>query len=342
MAAAIGATMLRPSSGSLQLAAGTAAAACVVATYLAAPRRLLVPAVMITASVGIAVLQLTAMPAGVGGQRGSPGELSAYPKLLPGARGDALVIGLSPDVLEAHPEIGRSVLPGSLWDLTGKPVHNGYTTLGFRDYNYRFCIRFNGDACPQALDAMLETEPDTGLPWVDLHSISTLVLVDLPASRMSWPPDGWHVAREQDHVVTWVRDRPLPTAGGVVWSSPGTRVREISNTETSATFVVEQVGDQDASAVLSRIDWPGYQVEGATIAEPLGGHLLRVQLDADDVGSTVTVKFRPPGWRLEIAALGAAILLGLAWALSAAAGHRRRQPEAAQQRASSRPTQPTR
>ena len=29
----------------------------------------------------------------------------------------------------------------------------------------------------------------------------------------------------------------------------------------------------------------------------------------------MTVRFRPPGWRLEIAALGAAILLGLAWSL---------------------------
>jgi hypothetical protein len=326
-AAAVGAALLRPSSGWLQLAAGTAAAAGVVAAFLAAPRRLLMPAVMIAASMGIAVLQLTAMPAGVGGQRGSPGALSTYADLLPGARGDVLVIGLSPDVLEAHPEIGRSVLPGSLWDLTGKPVHNGYTTLGFRDYNYRFCVRFNGDACPEALDAMLETEPTTGLPWVDLHAISTLVLVDLPAERTARPPDGWRVARDQDHVVTWVRDHPLPTAGGVVWSSTGTRVHELSRTETSTTFVVDQVGGGDAGVVLSRIAWPGYRVEGASFDDPLGGHLVRVRLGADDVGSTVTVQFRPPGWRLEVAALGAALLLGLAWALSAATRHRRGDPE---------------
>ena len=41
-----------------------------------------------------------------------------------------------------------------------------------------------------SVDAMLETEPTTGLPWVDLHSISTLVLVDLPPSRTASPPDG--------------------------------------------------------------------------------------------------------------------------------------------------------
>jgi hypothetical protein len=320
-AAGVGAILLRPSSARLQLAAGAVVVACVVATYLAIPRRRLMPAVMIAASMGIAVLQLTAMPAGVGGQRGSPDALSAYADLLPGSRGDVFVIGLSPDVLEVDPEIGRSVLPGSLWDLTGKPVHNGYTTLGFRDYNYRFCVRFNGDACPRALDAMLETEPTTGLAWVDLHSISTLVLVDLPATAM--PPDGWHVESDRGRVATWVRDHPVPTAGGVVWSSAGTHVRAVSRNETSTTFVVDRVGDQGGSVVLSRIAWPGYQVEGATFDDPLGGHLLRIGLQPDDVGSTVTVRFRPPAWRFEVASLGGAILLGLAWAGGAAVGHRR-------------------
>src|SRR4029079_8047160 len=161
-----------------------------------------------------------------------------------------------------------------------------------------------------------ETEPTTGLPWVDLHAISTLVLVGLPVAATAQPPDGWHVARDQDHVVTWVRDRPLPTAGGVVWSSAGTRTHEVARTETSTPFVVDQVGGQDASVVLSRIAWPGYQVEGATLDDHLAGPLVRVGLSTDDIGATVTVRFRPPGWRLEVAALGAAILFGIAWAVS--------------------------
>ncbi len=322
-AGAVGATLLRPSSAWLQLAAGVVVAACVIAAFASVPRRRLLPAVMVAASVGIAVLQLTVQPAGVGGERGSPGARAAYADLLPAAEGDVFVIGLSPDVLEAHPGLGRSILPGSLWDLTGKPVHNGYTTLGLRAYNDRFCVRFNGDACAEALDAILETEPTTGLPWVDLHSISTLVLVDLPAARTANPPAGWHVAEDEEHVVTWVRDRPLPTAGGVVWTSPGTRVREVSQTGTTTTFVVEQVGGQDASVVLSRIAWPGYEVDGASLEDPVGGQLVTVGLSPEDVGSEVTVRFRPPGWRLEVAALAASVLLGAAWVLGSAATRRR-------------------
>lgn len=336
-AAAAGAALLRPSSGWLQVGAGAAVAACVVAAFLATPRRRLLP-VIIAASAGLAVLQLSAQPTGIGGQRGSPGELAAYADLLPGAEGDVLVIGLSPEVLEEHPGLGRSVLPGSLWDLTGKAVHNGYTPLGFRAYNDRFCIRFNGDACPEALTRMLQTEPTTGLPWVDLHAISTLVLVDLPTSRTADPPPGWHVARDDDPVVTWVRDRPLPTAGGVVWASPGTRVRELARTETTTTLAVDAVGP-DASVVLSRIAWPGYDVDGATLDDPLGGHLVKVALPPDAAGGTVTVRFRPPGWRLELTALGAAVLLALGWTLGHAA-RRRRDPTRIPERPPSRGRDP--
>lgn len=323
---ALGAALLRPSTAGLQVAAALAVGACIVATFLVLPRRQMLVPVMLASSLAVAVLQLTAQQGGVGGERGSPGELSAYDDLLPGARGDVLIIGLSADVIAAHPGLGRSVVPGSLWDLTGRPVHNGYTPLGFREYNRRFCVRFNGDVCTEALPRLLRVEPTTGLPWVDLHSISTLVLVDLPDSETARPPAGWRVAHGDPPVVTWVRDRPLPTAGGVVWSGPGTRVTQLSQTETSTTFRVDEVG-ADPTAVLSRIAWPGYQVEGAELDDPLGEHLLRVRLSPDDVGSTVTVRFRPPGWRLELASLLGALTLGVAWSVVAARrGRRPHQP----------------
>jgi hypothetical protein len=308
----VGAALVHPGSTLLQLAAGAVVVVGVFATARAVPHRRLLPAVMVAVSVGIAVLQLTVQPAGIGGQRGSPGELAAYADLLPGAEGDVMVIGLDPDVLEEHPGLGGQVLPGSLWDLTDHPVHNGYTTLGFRAYNDRFCTRFNGDACPDALTTMLEDEPETGLPWVDLHAISTLVLVALPDNETASPPPGWHVAHRDGPTVTWVRDEVRPTAGGVVWASPGTRVHQVAQTSTSTTFVVDRVGG-DPSVVLSRIAWPGYRVDGADLEEPLGGHLLRVRLTPEDVGSTVTVTFRPPGWRLEITCLLAALALGAGW-----------------------------
>jgi hypothetical protein len=314
--AAIGAGIVYPDSAATQLGAGAIVVVCVVASWCAAPRGRLLPVVMIGASVAIAMFQFTVRPGSVAGERGSPGSLAAYDDLLPGAEGDIFVIGLDADRVRRRPELGASLLPGSLWDLTGKPVHDGYTTLGFRDYNFRFCVRFNGDVCRDALNRMFAVEPVTGLQWVDLHAISTLVLVELPAWRTRHPPPGWHVAHREKRVVTWVRDRVLPTAGGVVWTSPGTQVHQVGQTQTSATFVVDRVAGDDASVALSRIAWPGYRVSGATFEDPLGGHLIRVGLSPDDVGSTVTVSFRPPGWGLEVACLGAALALGVAWSVT--------------------------
>jgi hypothetical protein len=324
--AAMVAALVYPDSAAMQLGAGAIVVACVVASWCAAPRGRLLPVVMIGASVAIAMFQFTVRPGSVAGERGSPGSLAAYDDVLPGAEGDIFVIGLNADLVQRRPALGALLLPGSLWDLTGKPVHDGYTTLGFRDYNFKFCIRFNGDVCPQALDRMFEIEPVTGLQWVDLHAISTLVLVDLPAWRTKHPPPGWHEAHREKRVVTWVRDRVLPTAGGVVWTSPGTQVHQVGQTETSVTFVVDRVAGDDASVALSRIAWPGYRVDGAAFDDPLGGHLIRVGLSPDDVGSTVTVSFRPPGWRLEIASLVGALVLGLAWSVTLWVRQRRARP----------------
>ncbi|MCW2793795.1 MAG: hypothetical protein JWO76_2893, partial [Nocardioides sp.] len=194
-----------------------------------------------------------------------------------------------------------------------------------RHYNDRFCLRYNGEACPQALGEMFTVQPETGLRWVDLHAISTLVLYDDPDHPVGAPPSGWHESRRVGLVVTWERDRVVPTAGGVVWSAPGTQVHEVARSDTSTSFVVDRVGD-DPSVVLSRLAWPGYRVTGAGFGEPLEGQLIRVRLDPARVGETVTVTFRPPGWSGELASLGGALLLGAGWCLVVTVRRRRTRP----------------
>jgi hypothetical protein len=321
--AAAGAALLQPHYTALQLGAGAVVLACVVAAAWAAGRGRLLPVVMIVGSVVVAMFQFTFQGTILGGDRGAPGSLAEYSTVLPDTQGDVFVIGLTRRLLDRHPELGRSLPSGSLWDLSGKPVHDGYTTLGFRKYNFRFCVRYNGDVCGNALKRMLAVEPTTGLRWVDLHSISSLVLV---RTRHHGPPPGWHVARRDPHVVTWVRDHVVPTAGGVVWTSPGTRVRQVGQSETSATFVVESVGADGGRVVLSRLAWPGYQIHGARIGAPLGGHLLSVRLAPGDVGRTVKVYFRPPGWELEMACLAGALALGSAWSVLVWVRRRRSRP----------------
>ena len=312
-AAGIAAAVYPPLAGLQAVAGVVVVVALVLAAWAAAEERRLA-VVMILASVGIMVFQFTVQGSSVAEQRNAPVRLAEYPDVLAGSEGDVFVIGSRPRLLSQHPALGHSLVTGSLWDLTGKPVHNGYTTMGFRKYNHRFCIRYNGDACGKALGTLFQVQPETGLRWVDLHAISTLVIAGDPR-RLNDPPPDWHVARRAGKVVTWERDEPVPTAGGVVWTSPGSVVHQVAQSETSTSFVVDSVYGDHASVVLSRLAWPGYRVTGAALGHPLGDHLIRVRITGADVGTTIVVTFRPPGWRLELACLGAALALGLGWSV---------------------------
>jgi hypothetical protein len=328
-AAFLAALLFTPRAG-LQLVAGVVVVAALLAAAWAASQDRRLAVAVILASVGITVFQFSVQPDSVAQQRNAPSRLADYQRLLAGSEGDVLAIGGRPGEMNRHPRLGRSFVTGSLWDLTGKPVHTGYTTMGFRAYNFRFCVRFNGDSrCPDALQRWFRVEPETGMRWVDLHAISTVVVLRPAGRPLGEPPEGWHVVDRDGRVETWERDQAVPAAGGVVWTSPGTTVRQVAESETSTSFVVERVGD-DASVVLSRLAWPGYRVEGAHLGKRLGGHLVRVRLTPDDVGETVVVTFRPPGWRLEMACLVAALLLGVGWSVLDALGRRRRRADGAE------------
>ncbi len=122
----------------------------------------------------------------------------------------------------------------------------------------------------------------------------------------------------------WTRDEPLPTAGGVVLTSPGSAVTEEGRSEREVRLRVTEVGPEGGTVTLSRLAWPGYAVEGGELAAPLDDMLVQVAVPAGSAGSTVTVRWSPPGWALELAALAAAVLGGLLWAVLAALPSRRR------------------
>ena len=64
---------------------------------------------------------------------------------------------------------------------------------------------------------------------------------------------------------------------------------------------------------MSRLAWPGYRATGAEIAEPVDGYLLTIDVPDTSAGEVVTLTFRPPGWRLELAAFALAICFFVVW-----------------------------
>lgn len=250
--------------------------------------------------------------------RHSPARAAGYKTQLTAARGDVMVIGNWATASVEQSSLAKQLLVGSTWYRNPAPVLNGYSAIGFRTFGARFCLTYNGFTCKGALTAVLADEPTTGRPWVDLLSISTLVMYrpDFTASRLNRPPAGWTVAAKSGATVTWVRDTPVPTAGAPVWTSPGVRIDDQHGSTRTERFRVDSVPSGGGTVILSRLAWPGYTVSGASLAKPTATFLVTVHLAPSSTGRTVTLAWNPPGWRTELTAWGLAVLGGLAWSIA--------------------------
>jgi hypothetical protein len=261
-------------------------------------------------------------------QRNAPTELSTYQTLYPRAVGDVLQVGAS-DVLDRTDAEAAQQLPiGSGWYLTGLRSQNTYTAVSHRVYKYRYCVYYQGDTCPQLLDTLFTTEPTTGMKRVDLLGISSLLLIrqDFSARRLLRPPAGWQVAERTAYAVLWTRVSPVPGAGHVVWTSPGTSVSAVHAGATSTSVRVDRVPVGGGTIVLSLLDWPGYSTSVGSLADPVDGYLVTVHVPASAQGRTVDVAFLAPGWPAELAAWALALVAGAAWSVVAAVRRRRQTP----------------
>jgi hypothetical protein len=252
--------------------------------------------------------------------RNMPSRLADYQSQLAGARGDVMVVGDPEPHLEADPRWSRDFLVASAWYLNPHRVQNTYTTISFRRYYDRYCMTYQGSTCPDALRELFAREPATRMPRVDLLGVSTLLLVrsDFPERTVLSPPLGWRVARSTPRAVTWVRDRPVPAAGRPVWESAGTSVLPVASSDRETRFRVDRVPAGGGRVVLSTLAWPGWSTDVGALAEPVDGYLLTVHVPADAAGQTVTVRFAPPGWPVEVACWWLAVVGGALWCLGSA------------------------
>ena len=294
----------------VSLRVGTRAHASTTPATTASRSVTLVLSTIIT--LAVVVLQHNFYPQPPSVDRNMPTLVSGYSSQASAAKGDVLVVGDDEQALIADPGVAKDFLIASSWYLSPQVVQNEYTTIGYKTYNDRYCIHYNGTTCPGALKKLFSMAPGTTVPRIDLLSISTLQIFrkDFSDQTMSSPPTGWHVAAKTDSAVTWVRDNPLPTSGGVSWTSAGTETRTVSQSQQKVVLSVGAVPASGGRVVLSRLDWPGYGVSGAAHVAPTDGYLLTIDVPASAQGSTIQISFDPPGWTVEKEA-GAAAAFGL-------------------------------
>lgn len=240
-----------------------------------------------------------------------PAALADYQTQVAQGTEDGIVVG-DPLLIGGTDEIFSETLVANTWYMNPHvAMQNTYTTIFHVAYAADVCMNHLGATCPEVLDTLFAKDETTGLPLVDLLSIDTVQIIKeaVPERRRSETPAGWHVADEGQHTVTWVREDPVGGAGQVVWSTPGIDSTMVLRSASEVQIRVDEVPEEGGQIVLSRLDWPGYLVENARLGEPLRGYLVTVDVPESAKGEVVTVRFRPPFWNLELAALGLAVVV---------------------------------
>jgi len=243
-----------------------------------------------------------------------PREVAAYQGQLAGAVGDTLVVGT--------PRRGdySEALIGNAWYVNPYPVANAYSSVYYPGYSSRLCMDFKGTTCADLYQRLFERLPDSGERLVDVLGASTLVVIVASSSEeesgaiqrrdLDPVPEGWSVLEDTGNTRTLVRDEPVDGAGGVAWTSEGTSAALVARGAMSTSFRVDDVPAGGGEVALRLIPWPGYQVEGARLAdEPTDDLALTVEVPESARGEVVTVTFWSPGWQVQAAAGALALLL---------------------------------
>lgn len=256
-----------------------------------------------------------------------PADVADYTGTMPTGRGDGIVIG-SP--LGLPRDAFREAAFANMWYLNDTvDVQNLYTPTEHREYAEDLCIAYDGRTCFELRDRLFDADPTTNLPLADLLSLDTVqILIDADRSiarleRLN-PPRGWSQTFVGDYSVVWTRDDPTTSAGDVEWTTAGMETTDIDVSDAETSFTVESVPASGGKAVLSRIAWPGYTATNATLAEPLRGYLVTVDIPADAAGKRVSVTFRPPWWPLVLSSMIAAFALTAIIAVAASLRLKRR------------------
>ncbi|WP_157759441.1 hypothetical protein [Cellulosimicrobium cellulans] len=265
----------------------------------------------------VVVLQHATIPQAPLPDYGLSGQRADYQDKLPEAEGDVMVVGTPQFVPGAWSDVAYA----NLWYLNDASVQNVYTPLQYRTYSEDLCMSSHGATCWDVVDTLFATDETTGRPVADLLSVSTLQIVRRSDGESpdpyadAEPPPGWHEAGRTPLSVAWVRDEPVDPAGGIAWTSEGTEVSDVTVTGTRVELTVDGVPEGGGQIVFSRLAWPGYTVEGASLADPVRDYLLTVDVPPTSAGERVTVSFLPPGWTVGLVSLGVAIGGALVWSI---------------------------
>ncbi|AYF79419.1 hypothetical protein D7D52_26875 [Nocardia yunnanensis] len=198
---------------------------------------------------------------------------------------------------------------------------NAYTPIGYAAFSKLLCMGWDGSTCPAAFAAAFSVESATGRSIVDLMKVDRVVLqrAQYPDAPTHPAPAGWHWTDCPGHErYIWVLERdggPISGQGLVADTRDVTATPIGRDSVTSRLRVTSAAGGR---IVFARLAWPGYRV--SLDGRDLGFHAIANTFLAVDIppgtrNGELVVSWRPPGWKIGIAAAlaGLAGLCLLQW-----------------------------
>ncbi|MGQ4600003.1 hypothetical protein [Nocardia sp. R6R-6] len=192
---------------------------------------------------------------------------------------------------------------------------NGYTPSGHFYFGELLCMRWDGSVCPDAYRRMFAPEPTTGRPLVDLMNLDRVVLQRalFPDAASQPAPEGWkwvdYPGHERYIAVLERVGGPISMTNGRVADTKGVTATSISETDTTSRVRVSSAGG--GRVVFSRLGWPGYRVTLNGTAVPIttvAKSFVAVEVPAGTHNAELVLTWRPPGWKIGIAAAVAGVL----------------------------------
>jgi len=278
-------------------------------------RAWLLPALAVLVTLGVILPQHIVHTSGPLLNYQVPSSVQSYRDLLTEAKGDVLVVG-GPQNGQIQQGDWAETTVANLWYIPDAPVQNAYTSVFYPGYGDALCMAYQGVTCADLLPKLFTADSDTEQNLVDDLGVSSILIVKSSVPEELWAetPAGWQVAEDTELTRLIVRDTPVPGAGSVVWSADGTSVTVLHEDDMGVSFRVDAVGADGGQVALSRISWPGYEVDGGTVSDELvNGFMMGIDIPADSAGEVVTVSFRAPGWPVQILSGVLLVVLLLGW-----------------------------
>nr|WP_324247737.1 GtrA family protein [Nocardia sp.] len=214
----------------------------------------------------------------------------------------------------------RSLVFGNYARTLDRTYVNGYTPTGHYYFGDLLCMRWDSSVCPDAYRRLFAPEPDTGRAPVDLMNLDRVVLQRalFPDAADQPAPEGWHwtaVSGHEDYIAVLERDAgPVSTRNGRISHTENLTAASIDETDTTSRLRVDS--PDGGLVVFARLGWPGYRatLDGEPIPiTTVARSFVAVRIPAGADAAELVLTWRPPGWKIGIAAMLAGLAgLGMA------------------------------